>query len=129
MQQGPLPFQSDFTRALGGTSLHWLGTCLRMLPNDFELQQPLRPGRRLAAGVRAICARTTSARSSEIIGVAGSVTSQHYPGIDNTEYFGHAYDYPMQRIPASYLDTQLERKLAGRRNTSHGAWRNYHRCR
>jgi len=38
VQTGPLPFQSDYTRALGGTSLHWLGTCLRMLPNDFELQ-------------------------------------------------------------------------------------------
>ena len=52
VQTGPLPFQSDFTRALGGTTLHWLGTCLRMLPNDFELRSLLRPRRRLADRLR-----------------------------------------------------------------------------
>ena len=36
VQKGPLPFRSDYLRALGGTSLHWLGTCLRMQPRDFR---------------------------------------------------------------------------------------------
>jgi choline dehydrogenase-like flavoprotein len=38
VQKGPNPFSSDYTRALGGTTLHWLGTTLRMLPEDFELK-------------------------------------------------------------------------------------------
>src|SRR5262249_41576085 len=35
VQQGPQPFGSDYTRSLGGTSLHWLAESLRMVPNDF----------------------------------------------------------------------------------------------
>jgi len=38
VQQGPLPFGSDYLRMLGGTTLHWLGTCLRMAPNDFKMR-------------------------------------------------------------------------------------------
>ena len=37
VQDGPLPFGSDYTRSQGGTMLHWLGTCLRMVPSDFEM--------------------------------------------------------------------------------------------
>ena len=40
-------------------------------------------------------------------GVAGSVTDQHYPGIDNPRYFGE-FDYPMHKIPPSYLDQVLD---------------------
>jgi choline dehydrogenase-like flavoprotein len=36
VQEGPLPFSSDYLRSAGGTTMHWLGTCLRMLPADFE---------------------------------------------------------------------------------------------
>ena len=38
VQQGAVPFLSDFTRELGGTTLHWQGACPRMLPNDFKLK-------------------------------------------------------------------------------------------
>lgn len=38
VQKGGLPFGSDYARAPGGTMLHWLGTTLRMLPNDFKLR-------------------------------------------------------------------------------------------
>ncbi len=38
VQLGPVPFLSDYTRALGGTTLHWQGTSLRMVPNDFRMQ-------------------------------------------------------------------------------------------
>jgi choline dehydrogenase-like flavoprotein len=38
VQMGPMPFGSDYARSLGGTTLHWLGTCLRMLPNDFKMR-------------------------------------------------------------------------------------------
>ena len=31
MERG-IPFGSTYARAAGGTTLHWLGTCLRMLP-------------------------------------------------------------------------------------------------
>src|SRR5258708_7833110 len=38
VQQGPLPFGSNNLRLLGGTTHHWIGIALRMLPSDFQLQ-------------------------------------------------------------------------------------------
>ncbi|MFA5506533.1 MAG: FAD-dependent oxidoreductase, partial [Vulcanimicrobiota bacterium] len=37
-QQGPELFTGIYQRLLGGTTWHWLGTALRLLPEDFELQ-------------------------------------------------------------------------------------------
>ena len=51
-QSGPDPFKSTYLKAVGGTTWHWLGTCLRLLPNDFRMRSPLREGRRLAAELR-----------------------------------------------------------------------------
>jgi choline dehydrogenase-like flavoprotein len=110
VQMGPLPFQSDFTRALGGTSLHWLGTCLRMLPNDFKLRSTYGQGVDWPVDYEDL--RPYYQRAEwEIIGVAGSVDGQHYPGINNKEYFGDTYNYPMERVPPSYLDTVLRDNL------------------
>ncbi len=36
-QEGPDPMRSTFLRQVGGTTWHWLGTALRLLPSDFEL--------------------------------------------------------------------------------------------
>jgi choline dehydrogenase-like flavoprotein len=38
VQAGPSAFQSTYTRRLGGTSLHWFGSCPRMLPEDFQMK-------------------------------------------------------------------------------------------
>lgn len=112
VQTGPLPFESDYTRALGGTTLHWLGTCLRMLPNDFQLQT--RYGQGVDWPISYDELRPYYERAErDIIGVAGSVTDQHYPGVDDRTYFGD-YDYPMHKIPPSYLDQVLARHLDGR---------------
>ena len=37
IQKGPFPFGSTYNRIAGGTS-HWLGTCLRFVPNDFKMK-------------------------------------------------------------------------------------------
>jgi choline dehydrogenase-like flavoprotein len=117
VQTGPLPFASDYVRALGGTTLHWLGTSLRMLPNDFKLQSEYGQGLDWPVGYSDL-KRYYERAEWDIIGVAGSVPDQHYPGIDHT-YFGD-YVYPMQRIPPSYLDQVMSRKLDGRTITVQG---------
>jgi choline dehydrogenase-like flavoprotein len=38
VEKGPLAFGSTYLRSLGGTSLHWLGTCPRMVPADFRMK-------------------------------------------------------------------------------------------
>ncbi|MGA7390171.1 MAG: FAD-dependent oxidoreductase, partial [Pseudolabrys sp.] len=37
-QDGPDPFRSTYLRLVGGTTWHWLGTALRLLPSDFALR-------------------------------------------------------------------------------------------
>lgn len=36
VQRGPQPFQSTYMRFVGGTTYHWLGTCLRYVPDTFR---------------------------------------------------------------------------------------------
>jgi choline dehydrogenase-like flavoprotein len=38
VQDGPELFQSTYERRVGGTTWHWLGTALRLVPNDFRLR-------------------------------------------------------------------------------------------
>lgn len=33
------PFGSTYVRKTGGTMWHWMGTCLRLLPNDFRMKE------------------------------------------------------------------------------------------
>jgi choline dehydrogenase-like flavoprotein len=37
-QDGPDPFRSTYLRLVGGTTWHWLGTALRLLPSDLDLR-------------------------------------------------------------------------------------------
>jgi choline dehydrogenase-like flavoprotein len=38
IQTGPYPFVSTYERVVGGTTWHWLGTAIRLLPNDLRLR-------------------------------------------------------------------------------------------
>ena len=37
-QVGVDKFQSTYLKVVGGTTWHWLGTCLRLLPHDFNIK-------------------------------------------------------------------------------------------
>jgi glucose dehydrogenase len=37
-QKGPDAFNSTYLRQVGGTTWHWLGTAIRLVPDDFRLQ-------------------------------------------------------------------------------------------
>jgi len=38
VQSGPEKFKSTYERRVGGTTWHWLGTTVRLLPSDFAMQ-------------------------------------------------------------------------------------------
>jgi choline dehydrogenase-like flavoprotein len=38
VQSGPETFKSTYERRVGGSTWHWLGTTIRLLPNDFALR-------------------------------------------------------------------------------------------
>lgn len=107
VQEGPLPYGSDYVRALGGTMLHWLGTSLRMLPEDFDTASRFGAGLDWPIGYDDLV--EDYARAEREMGVAGDVADQAYLGI----WFPEGYVYPMHRIPPSYLDQVLTQGLDG----------------
>ncbi|MFF3503603.1 GMC oxidoreductase [Streptomyces sp. NPDC003247] len=136
VQMGPLPFGSDYVRTLGGGSLRWTGTCLRMLPQDFRTYSTYRRGVDWPLTYEELKPYYERAEW-DVIGVAADVADQRYPGFaaDPAAFFAAAdtkrfpdgvYGFPMERIPSSHLDQYLAKladgmtvELTGRDGTVH----------
>jgi choline dehydrogenase-like flavoprotein len=104
VQTGPLPFASDYARTPGGTTLHWLGTTLRMLPNDFKLKTVYDQGVDWPISYDDL--KPYYEMAEREIGVSGDVNDQLYPGTGE-DYWGPDYVFPMHKIPQSYLDKKF----------------------
>jgi choline dehydrogenase-like flavoprotein len=107
VQQGPHRYGSSYTRLLGGSTLHWLGVCLRMLPEDFELRSRYGVGRDWPIDYADLEPYYRQAEWE--IGVSADVAEQEHLGIE----FADGYDYPMRRIPPSYSDQVLAGAIDG----------------
>ena len=107
VQMGPLPFLSDYVRTKGGTTLHWLGTCLRMLPSDFRLKTLYGQGVDWSLTYDELEPYYRSAEGE--IGVSADVEDQTFLGIK----FAEGYVYPMRKIPQSYLDRKVAEGVKG----------------
>lgn len=114
VQQGPLRYGSTYTRAQGGSTLHWLGVSLRMLPEDFALQSRFGVGRDWPLDYADLEPYYRQAEYE--IGVAADVADQTHHGVE----FAAGYDYPMERIPPSYSDTVLAGAVDGMETTVGG---------
>jgi choline dehydrogenase-like flavoprotein len=107
IQNGPRPFSSTYERVGGGTSLHWLGTSLRLLPSDFRMQSkhqrfvdwPLSYDDLEPWYCRAECE----------LGVSANREDQVY--LDLT--FSKNYEYPMPEIPKSLVDRAVASAIDG----------------
>lgn len=97
VQTGPTLFKSNYVRAVGGTTWHWLGTCLRHLPSDFEMQTRFGVADDWPISYEDLEPWYTRAETA--LGVAG----------DSEEDLGspRSGPFPMQPLPLSYLDRQL----------------------
>ena len=109
-QRGPLPFASDYIRVPGGTTMHWLGTCLRMLPNDFRLSSTYGQGVDWPISYEDL--RPYYEMAEREIGVSGDVADQVYPGA-GADFWGEGYELPMRRVPTSYLDRKVDERMGG----------------
>jgi choline dehydrogenase-like flavoprotein len=122
VQFGPMPFASDAIRIGGGTTLHWLGTTPRMLPNDFRLSEKYgikinKPDSEEKTSINWPIDYQTLKPYYEMaefeIGVSGNVSKQEYPISESMqEYYGD-YVFPMEEIPQSYMDHRISEKLVG----------------
>ena len=102
-QQGPDKLKSTYLKAVGGTTWHWLGTCLRFLPNDFTLGSAY--GRGLDWPISYGELEPFYGEAESEISVAG----------DSNETLGspRSTPFPMLAIPQTYLDKALAKALAG----------------
>jgi choline dehydrogenase-like flavoprotein len=107
VQQGPDKYASSYTRLEGGSTLHWLGVALRMLPEDFKLRSRYGVGRDWPLDYADL---EPYYRKAEFdLGVSADVAEQAHLGVE----FAEGYDYPMRRIPPSYSDRMLGAAVDG----------------
>jgi choline dehydrogenase-like flavoprotein len=105
IQKGPRPFGSTYDRIAGGTS-HWLGTCLRLVPNDFRMHEkyPSLPQPQFVDWpIEYKDLSPWYDEAEKWLGVSANVEDQKYLGID----FSDNYKYPMPKIPESFIDREV----------------------
>lgn len=102
-QSGPDLFKSTYLKVVGGTTWHWLGTCVRLLPNDFRLKSLYGHGADWPISYQDI--EPFYGQAEREIGVSGS----------STEVLGapRSGPYPMDAIPQTYLDKAFATALEG----------------
>lgn len=105
VQTGSVAFGSNYERLVGGTTLHWLGTCLRFMPEDFETKSRFGFAVDWPIGYNDL--EKWYSEAEKQLGVAGNLDSDRVIGIE------HKSDYPMQEVPVSYLDKYMGNKLDG----------------
>lgn len=107
VQEGRLPYGTDYIRAFGGAGMHWLGAVPRMHPDDFATKTKYGYGRDWPITAKDL--EPYYAAAERELGVAGDAAEQRALGVlDDPDYV-----YPMHRIPASNIDEYCRKRLDG----------------
>ncbi|WHA44033.1 GMC family oxidoreductase [Agrobacterium larrymoorei] len=107
VQRGPDLYGSSYTRLAGGSTLHFLGVSLRMLPEDFRMKSLHGISRDWPLRYEDL--EPYYSQAEHEIGVSANADEQSYLGIS----FAEGYDYPMERVPLSYSDEFLGGSVNG----------------
>jgi len=107
VQRGPQLYGSSYTRRWGGSTLHWLGVSLRMLPEDFRMRSRHGVARDWPLDYDALAPYYE--RAEHTLGVSADVADQAYLGVT----FRDGYEYAMHRVPPSYSDQALAAAVDG----------------
>ena len=107
VQNGPQLFASTYERVGGGTMWHWMGTALRLLPNDFRMQTKYKVGVDWPISYDDL--QTAYCRAEEEMCVSADVASQSYLGVT----FPQGYQYSMHGIPPSLVDQGVGKAVNG----------------
>ncbi len=102
-----MPFASTYEKVAGGTGLHWMGTTLRMSPNDFKTKTLYNHGLDWPLSYDDL--EPHYAVAEAFIGVSANVKDQRQT---NTPYPAD-YQFPMPGIPASILDQITKARVDG----------------
>jgi choline dehydrogenase-like flavoprotein len=107
VQNGPHSTDTTYTRVLGGTTMHWEGKTLRMIPQDFGLATESGQGAQWPLDYDDLEPFYRDAERE--IGVSADVADQSYLGMT----FPSDYVFPMKGLPLSYLDRMVARGIDG----------------
>lgn len=99
---GPDTFGSTYVRALGGTTWHWLGTAVRLLPNDFKMKSTYGVGVDWPISYNDL--EPYYAQAEIQLGVSGN--SEYDLGAPRNN------NYPMPPLAMTYMDSLIQPKLA-----------------
>jgi glucose dehydrogenase len=102
-QVGPDKFRSTYVKVVGGTTWHWLGTCLRLVPDDLRLSTAY--GRGVDWPIAYADIEPFYGQAEAEIGVSGN--SEESLGSPRST------GYPMPAIAQTFLDQAYARALAG----------------
>ena len=103
-----LHFLSDYLRMLGGTTLHWQGTSMRLVPNDFRMRSAY--GQAEDWPISYDDLEPAYRRAEAELGVSADVEDQRIFGV----WFPDGYVYPMHRMPQSRVDQFFDGALHGK---------------
>jgi len=117
VELGPMPLGGSYTRALGGTTLHWEGKTPRMLRDDLQLQSRFGVGVDWPLSYDELI--PLYERAEYEIGVSGDADEQRSLGVE----FSDGYVFPMQAMPPSFLDETVRRSVQGLEATVGGTSR------
>jgi choline dehydrogenase-like flavoprotein len=96
VQSGPESFTSTYERVVGGTTWHWLGTALRLYPNDFRMRSTYGVSTDWPISYDEL--EPWYGRADHVLGVSGTPS----PDLGGRR----SSRYPMPPIAQSYLDEQ-----------------------
>jgi choline dehydrogenase-like flavoprotein len=112
---GTDPFKSFYERAVGGSTWHWQGIYVRMLPNDFRMKDKFGVGVNWPISYETVA--PWYARAEKEMGVAGDDREMH-------AYYARAFKavngaprplpYPMGALTPSFLDLQVAKAVNGK---------------
>lgn len=100
-QAGPNPFHAQYIRILGGTTWHWAAQLWRNVPNDFRTQSLYGVGRDWPISYDDL---EDYYYQAEVIAGVGGEPDNGSP---------RKKPFPMERVPASWLQQRVTQRLAG----------------
>jgi choline dehydrogenase-like flavoprotein len=103
IQVGPDTFSATYERRIGGTTWHWLGTALRLLPNDLMMKSTYGVGVDWPISYADLTPWYDQAEKA--LGVAGDA----HANLGGAPRKGA---YPLPMVPQSYLDLRIKAAVA-----------------